>query len=144
MRGRLVIAFWRRPIPLWAFSDDPIYLGLGAFLMMFLVQGCFGVVPAHLNELSPPEVRGTFPGFVYQFGNLLAAGTCNNPIADRRSDRSQLQRCIGDRGVCRHDRDRRARRCGAGGARRENGQRSDRRALSVSLVRSLWPNGPGS
>jgi SHS family lactate transporter-like MFS transporter len=72
-------------IPLWAFSDDPIYLGLGAFLMMFLVQGCFGVVPAHLNELSPPEVRGTFPGFVYQFGNLLAAGTATiqSLIADR-------------------------------------------------------------
>jgi SHS family lactate transporter-like MFS transporter len=72
-------------IPLWAFSDDPTYLGLGAFLMMFLVQGCFGVVPAHLNELSPPEVRGTFPGFVYQFGNLLAAGTATiqSLIADR-------------------------------------------------------------
>jgi MFS transporter, SHS family, lactate transporter len=71
-------------IPLWAFSDDPIYLGIGAFLMQFLVQGCFGVVPAHLNELSPPEVRGTFPGFVYQFGNFLAAGnaTIQSLIAD--------------------------------------------------------------
>jgi len=72
-------------IPLWAFSDDPIYLGIGAFLMQFLVQGCFGVVPAHLNELSPAEVRGTFPGFVYQFGNFLAAGnaTIQSLIADR-------------------------------------------------------------
>jgi SHS family lactate transporter-like MFS transporter len=71
-------------IPLWAFSDDPIYLGIGAFLMQFLVQGCFGVVPAHLNELSPPQVRGTFPGFVYQFGNFLAAGnaTIQSLIAD--------------------------------------------------------------
>jgi MFS transporter, SHS family, lactate transporter len=71
-------------IPLWAFSDDPVYLGIGAFLMQFLVQGCFGVVPAHLNELSPPEVRGTFPGFVYQFGNFLAAGnaTIQSLIAD--------------------------------------------------------------
>jgi SHS family lactate transporter-like MFS transporter len=71
-------------IPIWAFSDDPIYLGVGAFMMQFLVQGCFGVVPAHLNELSPPEVRGTFPGFVYQFGNLLAAGnaTIQSLIAD--------------------------------------------------------------
>ena len=71
-------------IPLWAFSNDPIYLGVGAFLMQFLVQGCFGVVPAHLNELSPPEVRGTFPGFVYQFGNFLAAGnaTIQSLIAD--------------------------------------------------------------
>jgi MFS transporter, SHS family, lactate transporter len=72
-------------IPLWAFADDPIYLGVGAFLMQFLVQGCFGVVPAHLNELSPAEIRGTFPGFVYQFGNFLAAGnaTIQSLIADR-------------------------------------------------------------
>jgi MFS transporter, SHS family, lactate transporter len=72
-------------IPLWAFADDPIYLGIGAFLMQFLVQGCFGVVPAHLNELSPAEIRGTFPGFVYQFGNFLAAGnaTIQSLIADR-------------------------------------------------------------
>jgi MFS transporter, SHS family, lactate transporter len=72
-------------IPLWAFSEDPVYLGLGAFVMMFLVQGCFGVVPAHLNELSPPAVRGTFPGFVYQFGNFLAAGTATvqSLIADQ-------------------------------------------------------------
>jgi SHS family lactate transporter-like MFS transporter len=72
-------------IPLWAFASDPIYLGIGAFLMQFLVQGCFGVVPAHLNELSPAEIRGTFPGFVYQFGNFLAAGnaTIQSLIADR-------------------------------------------------------------
>jgi SHS family lactate transporter-like MFS transporter len=72
-------------IPFWAFSEDPVYLGLGAFVMMFLVQGCFGVVPAHLNELSPPAVRGTFPGFVYQFGNFLAAGTATvqSLIADQ-------------------------------------------------------------
>jgi SHS family lactate transporter-like MFS transporter len=72
-------------IPLWAFSSDPLTLGVGAFLMQFLVQGCFGVVPAYLNELSPPEVRGTFPGFVYQLGNFLAAGnaTIQSMIADR-------------------------------------------------------------
>jgi MFS transporter, SHS family, lactate transporter len=71
-------------IPLWAFANDPVYLGVGAFLMQFLVQGCFGVVPAHLNELSPAEIRGTFPGFVYQFGNFLAAGnaTIQSLIAD--------------------------------------------------------------
>ncbi len=49
-------------------------LAIGAFLMQFFVQGAWGVVPAHLNELSPPEVRGTFPGFAYQLGNLLASG----------------------------------------------------------------------
>ncbi|MES2357745.1 MAG: MFS transporter [Gemmatimonadota bacterium] len=61
-------------IPLWAFSATPILLGLGAFLMQVAVQGAWGVVPVHLNELSPDEVRGTFPGFAYQLGNLLASG----------------------------------------------------------------------
>jgi MFS transporter, SHS family, lactate transporter len=71
-------------IPLWAFSSSVLWLGVGAFLMQFMVQGAFGVVPAHLNELSPPEVRGTFPGFTYQLGNLLAAAnaTIQSSIAD--------------------------------------------------------------
>ena len=43
--------------------------------MQFMVQGCWGLIPAYLNELSPPEARGTFPGVVYQFGNLLASRT---------------------------------------------------------------------
>ncbi len=53
---------------------EPVILGLGAFLLQFAVQGAWGVVPAHLNELSPAGVRGTFPGFAYQLGNLLASG----------------------------------------------------------------------
>jgi SHS family lactate transporter-like MFS transporter len=61
-------------IPLWAFSSTPLMLGLGAFLIQIAVQGAWGVVPAHLNELSPPEARGTFPGLAYQLGNLIAAG----------------------------------------------------------------------
>jgi SHS family lactate transporter-like MFS transporter len=60
-------------IPLWAFSDSPVMLALGAFLVQFTVQGAWGIVPVHLNELSPPTARGTFPGFVYQLGNLLAS-----------------------------------------------------------------------
>jgi SHS family lactate transporter-like MFS transporter len=60
-------------IPLWAYAMHPALLALGAFLMQFLVQGAWGVVPAHLNELSPAGLRGTFPGFAYQLGNLLAA-----------------------------------------------------------------------
>jgi SHS family lactate transporter-like MFS transporter len=60
-------------IPLWAFSDSPVMLAIGAFLMQFTVQGAWGVVPVHLNELSPANARGTFPGFVYQLGNLLAS-----------------------------------------------------------------------
>jgi SHS family lactate transporter-like MFS transporter len=50
-----------------------VLLALGAFLMQFMVQGAWGVVPVHLNELSPDNARGTFPGFVYQLGNLLAS-----------------------------------------------------------------------
>ncbi|MDB5444932.1 MAG: sugar transporter [Phenylobacterium sp.] len=61
-------------IPLWSQTSAPLLLGLGAFLIQVAVQGAWGVVPAHLNELSPPQARGTFPGFAYQLGNLFAAG----------------------------------------------------------------------
>ncbi|PYX29986.1 MAG: MFS transporter [Acidobacteria bacterium] len=60
-------------IPLWAYSHSVPMLALGGFLMQFMVQGAWGVIPAHLNELSPPSVRGTFPGFAYQLGNLLSS-----------------------------------------------------------------------
>ena len=60
-------------IPLWAFSNSPVWLAVGAFLMQICVQGAWGVIPAHLNEISPPEIRATFPGFVYQLGNFLAS-----------------------------------------------------------------------
>jgi SHS family lactate transporter-like MFS transporter len=61
-------------IPLWSQASTPAMLALGAFLIQVAVQGAWGVVPAHLNELSPPNARGTFPGFAYQLGNLFAAG----------------------------------------------------------------------
>jgi MFS transporter, SHS family, lactate transporter len=60
-------------IRLWAYSHTVPMLMLGGFLMQFMIQGAWGVIPAHLNELSPPEVRGTFPGFAYQLGNLLSS-----------------------------------------------------------------------
>jgi len=60
-------------IPLWAFSSTPILLALGAFVMQISVQGAWGVIPAHLNELSPGPVRATLPAFVYQAGNFLAS-----------------------------------------------------------------------
>ena len=60
-------------IPLWAYSHTVPALAAGGFLMQFMVQGAWGVIPAHLNELSPPAVRGTLPGFSYQLGNLLSA-----------------------------------------------------------------------
>ncbi|MBV9333178.1 MAG: MFS transporter, partial [Candidatus Eremiobacteraeota bacterium] len=61
-------------IPLWILSQTKPLLALGVFVMQIAVQGCWGVIPAHLNELSPADVRGTFPGFTYQLGNLIAAG----------------------------------------------------------------------
>jgi len=60
-------------IPLWAFASTPLLLGLGAFLIQVAVQGAWGIVPVHLNELSPPRARGLFPGFAYQLGNLIAS-----------------------------------------------------------------------
>ncbi|HYL25669.1 MAG TPA: MFS transporter, partial [Burkholderiales bacterium] len=60
-------------IPLWAYSHTAVMLAVGAFLIQFMVQGAWGIVPAHLNELSPPSVRAILPGFAYQLGNLAMA-----------------------------------------------------------------------
>ncbi len=70
--GILMIPLWtglvRVPVVSLAAS-----IAIGAFLLQFMVQGAWGVIPAHLNELSPTDVRGTFPGFAYQLGNLFAS-----------------------------------------------------------------------
>jgi SHS family lactate transporter-like MFS transporter len=75
-------------VPLWAFSHTVAMLGLGAFAMQFMIQGAWGVIPVHLNELSPPEARGAFPGYAYQVGNLLASGNAvwQAQIAEARHD----------------------------------------------------------
>jgi len=62
-------------VPLWAYGGSVVMYGIGVFLLQVMVQGAWGVVPAHLNELSPDSVRGTLPGFAYQGGNLLASFT---------------------------------------------------------------------
>lgn len=62
-------------IPLWAFGHSLTMLAAGAFLMQVGVQGAWGVVPAHLTELSPDAVRSLFPGFVYQLGVLFGSPT---------------------------------------------------------------------
>ncbi|GAA4767021.1 MFS transporter [Stakelama sediminis] len=73
-RAIIVAALLALPfIPLWAFSATPLLLGLGAFLVQIAVQGAWGIVPVHLNELSPGLIRGMFPGFAYQAGNLIAS-----------------------------------------------------------------------
>jgi SHS family lactate transporter-like MFS transporter len=58
---------------LWAYSTTIVGLACGAFLMQVCVQGAWGVIPAHLNELSPADARATFPGTVYQLGNFIAS-----------------------------------------------------------------------
>jgi len=59
-------------VPLWAYAPSLSLLVIGAFLIQFMVQGAWGIIPAHLSELSPDSVRGFLPGFAYQCGVLLA------------------------------------------------------------------------
>jgi len=59
-------------IPMWAYAPRLGLLVIGGFLMQFFVQGAWGVIPAHLSELSPNQIRGFLPGFAYQCGVLLA------------------------------------------------------------------------
>jgi MFS transporter, SHS family, lactate transporter len=70
MIGALVLATFA--IPLWAFAPSTALLVTGAFILQFMVQGAWGVVPAHISELSPDSVRGFLPGFAYQCGVLIA------------------------------------------------------------------------
>ncbi len=60
-------------VPLWVFAPTTALLALGAFLIQFMVQGSWGIIPAHLSELSPDSVRGFLPGFAYQCGVLVAS-----------------------------------------------------------------------
>jgi SHS family lactate transporter-like MFS transporter len=62
-------------IPAWAFGGSLAVFAIGAFLMQLGVQGAWGIIPAHLNELSPDALRGLMPGFAYQLGILFAAPT---------------------------------------------------------------------
>ena len=74
-------------IPLWAYAPRVGLLIAGAFLMQFFVQGAWGVIPAHLSELSPNSIRGFLPGFAYQCGVLLAGsvGTLEAIFAEHMS-----------------------------------------------------------
>ncbi len=62
-------------MPAWAFGSTLTILAIGAFVMQMGVQGAWGIIPVHLNELSPDAVRGLLPGFTYQIGILLASST---------------------------------------------------------------------
>jgi MFS transporter, SHS family, lactate transporter len=73
MVGAMLLAL--AVIPLWAFAGSLRFLALGAFIMQVGVQGAWGVIPVHLNELSPDQSRGLVPGLAYQLGILIAAPT---------------------------------------------------------------------
>ena len=70
-------------IPFWAFGWTPIVLAIGAFIMQMGVQGAWGIIPAHLTEVSPDSTRGLIPGLAYQLGILFAAPTNNIEYALR-------------------------------------------------------------
>jgi SHS family lactate transporter-like MFS transporter len=79
-------------LPFWAYALTPLALAASAFVMQFMVQGAWGVVPVHLNELSPEGARATFPGVVYQLGNLLASynATLQTTIAESHGGAGHL------------------------------------------------------
>ena len=72
-------------VPLWAFAPSMALLWAGAFLMQFMVQGAWGVVPAYLTELSPAPVRAVAPGLAYQLGGLITSwnGVAQAKAAER-------------------------------------------------------------
>lgn len=74
-RRMMIVAFVGAAlvVPLWAFSTQLGWIFAAGFLMQFMVQGAWGIIPAHISELSPDAVRGFLPGFSYQCGNLMAA-----------------------------------------------------------------------
>ena len=91
-------------LPLWAFAASAVWLAIGAFLMQVMVQGAWGVIPVHLNELSPDDARGTFPRFVYQLVNLIASfnATLQAGIAAHYGGNYALALAVvaGDRRIC--------------------------------------------
>ncbi len=74
-RRTIMLASLLLPAIVWSYgvAATPLWLAVSGFLVQFLVQGAFSMVPAHLNELSPEGARGTFPGFTYQLGNLFSS-----------------------------------------------------------------------
>jgi len=72
-------------VPFFVLSTQVGWLMLSSFLMQMCVQGAWGVIPAHLTEMSPDAIRGFYPGVTYQLGNLIAA--LNLPIQEAIAER---------------------------------------------------------
>lgn len=96
-KAMMIAAFLALPVlPLWAFSSGSWAVGIGAFLMQFMVQGAWGVVPTYLTELVPANARAVLPGFVYQLGNLIASvnATLQSKIAEAHGNNYGLAMAI--------------------------------------------------
>ncbi|WP_380184641.1 MFS transporter [Kalamiella sp. sgz302252] len=96
-KAMIIAALLALPVlPLWAFSTGSFTIGLGAFLMQFMVQGAWGVVPTYLTELVPANTRAVLPGFVYQLGNLIASvnATLQSGIAEAHGNNYGLAMAI--------------------------------------------------
>ncbi|MEJ4046255.1 MFS transporter [Erwinia sp. SLM-02] len=96
-KAMIIAAFLALPVlPLWAFSSGSWMIGCGAFLMQFMVQGAWGVVPTYLTELVPANARAVLPGFVYQLGNLIASvnATLQSKIAEAHGNNYGLAMAI--------------------------------------------------
>lgn len=72
-------------IPAWILPKGEASLSASGFFMQFFVQGAWGVIPIHLNELSPPAFRSSFPGITYQIGNMISSPSAQivNAIAEK-------------------------------------------------------------
>lgn len=78
-------------IPAWILPHGERALSASGFFMQFFVQGAWGVVPVHLNELSPPAYRSSFPGITYQLGNMISSPSAQivNALSESHFVRSQ-------------------------------------------------------
>ena len=89
-------------MPAWAFGGTLIVLALGAFVMQMGVQGAWGIIPVHLNELSPGSVRGLLPGFTYQIGISAGSRNSDRRVRSARPPRLPLgAHCVRTGGDCR-------------------------------------------
>jgi SHS family lactate transporter-like MFS transporter len=85
-------------IPFWAFGTKLLILAAGAFFMQMGVQGAWGIIPVHLNELAPDSVRGLMPGLAYQMGIFIAAPT--NSIQHALRDRFGYSKALAGFEIC--------------------------------------------
>lgn len=78
-------------IPAWILPTTEGGLSASGFAIQFFVQGAWGVIPIHLNELSPPAFRSSFPGITYQLGNMISSPSAQivNAIAESHHVRSR-------------------------------------------------------